>query len=288
MRGQVLKRASWPCMLRFRSSPIRYAKNLLLGVPLLMGLSWETQTLALRIFENQQEKTIPTAMVRIVLEPKAGTTSGAGLPEIYSAEAQVLSVLPWMKNLIRNWKWTFYVWSGLSLFLFEVLLVLCCCHQLLLPSSILRGITEGFGESSPGRVSFEEAAPRKGAKHNRHVNFSDKMPTARALRVPIKSVDEFTERELLFSKPESLSTLSGPKYGALSGMSTKGEDIRSEATSSWTVPPLEETLDYVDNKVRVVEDTVRSLGETVVEGVTEGVGLALHTLKGLDPKDLGK
>ncbi|XP_024372180.1 seipin-3 [Physcomitrium patens] len=224
VRGQILKRASWPCMLRFQSSPVRYAKQVILGVPLVMGLSKESQVLGLRLFENEKETTTPTAMVRFVLESRAGSPRGQGLPEVYSAEAQVLSVLPWSKDLLRGWKWTFYLWSALSLFMFEVVIVLCCCHQVLLPPRLLQGITGGFGRPQETVVPVRDTPSKRISTPGRHVNFSDELPVARATREPCKGVDTTKERELLLSRAESTSSLTGPRLRRLSRQSADSED----------------------------------------------------------------
>lgn len=209
--------------------------------------------LSLRLFENEEEMKIPTAFVRFILEPKAGIPSGQGLPQVYSAEAQVLSVLSWTKDILRRWKWTFYVWSGLSLFMFEIMVVLCCCHQVLLPSKLLQGIREGFGDS-------EVVVTKRTVKPGRRVNFTDELPTARPIREHLKPAEE---RELLLGSAE-------PTGG-------------SEASSSgWSVPPLQ-TLDYVGGKVEEVEGSVKKLGDTVVDSA----GSAMHKVQEvLDPKSL--
>ncbi|KAG0592613.1 hypothetical protein KC19_1G267000 [Ceratodon purpureus] len=287
VRGQYLKRASWPCMLRFQSSSIRYAKQVMLGVPLLMGLSGESQTISLRLFENEEETKIPTAMVRFLLEPKAGYPIGQGLPQIYSAEAQVLSVLPWRKDILRRWKWTFYVWSFLSVFMFEVMVVLCCCHRVLLPSSLLQGITEGYGESQPTAIVKEATAKRVG-KHGRRVNFSDELPTARPVRVPSQSDDKEKEREFLLGSAESSSTITGPRLRRLPTPAVIHTDMdSSEATSSWSIPPPLEPLDYVGGKLEAAGGSARRLGKTVVDGAAEGMSEAISKVAPvLDPKAL--
>nr|PNR49076.1 hypothetical protein PHYPA_010972 [Physcomitrium patens] len=267
VRGQVLKRASWPCMLRFQSSPIRYAKHVILGVPLVMGLSKESQMLGLRLFENEKTLSAPVAMVRFVLEPRAGFPRGHGLPEVYSAEAQVQSVLPWTRDLLRRWKWTFYVWNALCIFMFEIMVVLCCCHQVLLPTRLLQAITEGFRE--PQVVSVRDTPSKRTSKSGRRVNFSDELPVARATLEPSKA------REPQFSRPESTSSLTGPRLQRLPRQSSDSEDASSEATSSWIAPPLE-TLDYVGGMVEAAEESVKDLGETAVDGARRGVGAALH------------
>ncbi|KAH9534704.1 hypothetical protein CY35_17G018800 [Sphagnum magellanicum] len=282
IRGQVITRATRPCMLKFHSSPIRYAKNLLMGVPFLMGLSSESQKLAIRIIENHEDTSVPTVFVRILLECKAGLSPGEGLPELYSAELQIISVLSPMKDFIRKWRWTFYVWSLLGLFMVEVLIVLCCCHQVLLPRRLLQGLTEGFGGEHTEvheRSSAVDSGSRKGAKHKRRVNFSDEIPTAQAFPVSDKSAEESWEQEsFLGGDAESSSTLAGPSERSRLRQRSRVEKSKKpvEASSSWTVPPLQESLNFVDTKFREVEDMLRNVGEA---GVAEGIGITATTFK---------
>lgn len=189
VRAHVLARSSRPCMLQFRSSPVRYAKTLVLGLPLLMGLSQEYQTLSVRVLEKHEERVVPTASVRIYLEPKAGFAEGHGLPELYSAGVLIKSKLPWIKSLIYTWRWTFYVWSAFWLFMLEVGVILLCCRQALVPTSwrSLAGEppeTREGGYRSPRGKGASNVGERKSNKGKRRVSFQDEVPTANVVLVP--------------------------------------------------------------------------------------------------------
>eukprot|EP00246_Nothoceros_aenigmaticus_P005337 TRINITY_DN17305_c0_g1_i1.p1 TRINITY_DN17305_c0_g1~~TRINITY_DN17305_c0_g1_i1.p1 ORF type:complete len:335 (-),score=27.95 TRINITY_DN17305_c0_g1_i1:40-927(-) len=183
VRTHVLARSSRPCMLQFRSSPVRYAKTLLLGLPLLMGLSQEYQTLTVRVMENQEEMVVPTATVKAYLEPKAGFPEGHGLPELYTAEIHIKSKLPWIRALIYAWRWTFYVWTAFWIFMLEVTLILLCCRQALLPTSWRTWTVDSAaghrsGYRSPRSRKASGGGGKKPCKVRRRVYFQDEIPTA--------------------------------------------------------------------------------------------------------------
>ncbi|KAL2628887.1 hypothetical protein R1flu_013573 [Riccia fluitans] len=256
-RNQVLMRQSKPCILPYRSALIRLFKTVVYSVPLLMGFSSEAQRLEVTVLQAQ-EKVIPTASVRILLEPKAGYPQGGGLPELYGSELRLESVLPWPKAIIHRWKWTFYVWNGVSLFLFEVAMVLCCCRQLLLPG--LGGGTPNVENIVTGEVkrpSKPDAAAKKPRK--RRVQFEDDMPLG---AVP----------EGAGSSPSLESRLEEADR-----LSSSSED--SDADAGWSMPPLEEAISTVEEGVKAMEETVKTLGESIVGGVSEGLGqvFSAHT-----------
>ena len=102
-----------------------------MGMPVLLGLCQESQTISVRVMDSHEEQELnPTATIRVMLEPKAGNVIGTGVPEIYKAELQVVSHLPWMRDVARSWVWSLYLYSGLGLLLFDALLVMCCCRRL--------------------------------------------------------------------------------------------------------------------------------------------------------------
>uniref|UniRef100_A0A7N0TYZ5 Seipin n=1 Tax=Kalanchoe fedtschenkoi TaxID=63787 RepID=A0A7N0TYZ5_KALFE len=109
VEGNVVKSSSQPCMLRFRSLPIRLTRTLAMGVPLLLGFSSETQVIALEILRHK-EGSPRSGAIRVTLIPRAGTSY---LPQLYEAEIVVNSYLPWNKELVRSWKWTLYVWASI-------------------------------------------------------------------------------------------------------------------------------------------------------------------------------
>ncbi|XP_052728737.1 seipin-1 isoform X2 [Vigna angularis] len=90
----VVAKSSQPCMLRFRSSPIRLARTFLMGVPLVMGISGETQNINVEILRHREDYRRSNA-IRVTLHPRAGTSN---LPELYEAEILMRSNLPWTKE----------------------------------------------------------------------------------------------------------------------------------------------------------------------------------------------
>ena len=101
-----------------------------MGLPIVFGLSQESQTLSIRVMESQNEnKHSPIASVCINIEPKAGQLTGLGIPEIYHGELQVIAHNPYLQEISRTRVWSLYIYSGLSLLAFEVFLVLLCCQR---------------------------------------------------------------------------------------------------------------------------------------------------------------
>lgn len=127
VNGNVIAKSSQPCMLRFRSSPIRLARTVMMGLPLVLGISAETQKINVEILRHK-ELNQRTNAIRLTLHPRAGTSS---LPQLYEAEIVLNSHLPWTKELIRNWKWTFYVWVSLYVYILLLMLLLCCFRPLI-------------------------------------------------------------------------------------------------------------------------------------------------------------
>ncbi|KAJ8751907.1 hypothetical protein K2173_000653 [Erythroxylum novogranatense] len=125
--GNVTAKSSQPCMLPFRSPPVRLARTLLMSFPILIGIAEETQKISIQIIKHK-ERYPTTEFIKITMYPRAGTSF---LPQFYEAEILVNSKLPWIKALIRNWKWTFYVWTSIYVYIIIVILILCCCRPLL-------------------------------------------------------------------------------------------------------------------------------------------------------------
>jgi seipin len=127
VNGNVIAKSSQPCMLRFRSSPIRLARTVMMGVPLVLGISAETQKINVEILRHKEQNQRTNA-IRVTLHPRAGTSS---LPQLYEAEIVINSHLPLAKELIRNWKWTFYVWVSLYVYIVLLMLLLYCYRPLI-------------------------------------------------------------------------------------------------------------------------------------------------------------
>ena len=83
-----------------------------------MGICTESQKITIEIL-RYKETSQRTEAIRVRLKPRAGTTD---LPQVYAAEIFMNSQLPWGKELVYNWKWTFYVWT--SLYMYIILLIL--------------------------------------------------------------------------------------------------------------------------------------------------------------------
>lgn len=123
--GDTVISSSQPCMLRFRSFPVRIMRTFIMSIPLLLGICSESQDLALEILRYKESNLKPTQGMRVRLTPRAGTSD---LPQIYEAEIIVKSQLPRRKEIVYNWKWTFYVWISLYVYIM-LLIVLACCFR---------------------------------------------------------------------------------------------------------------------------------------------------------------
>ncbi|CAH9051386.1 unnamed protein product, partial [Cuscuta europaea] len=127
--GVRTSRSSHPCMLQFRSRPIRLMRELIWGVPLLLGITTETQKLVIPIIRHKE--THPrTEAIHLTLMPRSGTQE---LPHIYGAEIILKSHLPWMKEVLHRWKWTFYMWATLYIYIALLTVSLCCFRPLIIP-----------------------------------------------------------------------------------------------------------------------------------------------------------
>ncbi|KAL8052356.1 hypothetical protein ABFS82_06G204900 [Erythranthe guttata] len=128
--GELVAKSSHPCMLRFRSWPVRLTRTFLMGVPLLLGMTTETQRLTFPILKHKETSYPRTADVRITLIPRAGTSS---LPQFYDAQVLIRSRPPWTKELVYKWKWTFSVWTTMQIFIFLVITLVFFLKPLIFP-----------------------------------------------------------------------------------------------------------------------------------------------------------
>lgn len=184
--GESIKVSSRPCMLRFHSAPIRMLKTFLVSLPSMVGGFPESQTLEVHLMEFEEQPLTPTSSVRISMQPKAGLPLGHGIPEIYSADVYIDSHLPWLKNMIRNWKWTLYIWMGLMLYVMEIVLLLCCCRHALLPQTWMRTNKEEEKAKQDGgtpHVAVRESSSleNKLSRRHRQRSLNELIPTARAM-----------------------------------------------------------------------------------------------------------
>ncbi|CAI9090889.1 OLC1v1025766C1 [Oldenlandia corymbosa var. corymbosa] len=150
--GNIMAKSSRPCMLRFRSWPIRMVRTFIMGLPLLLGITAETQRI--KIATLRHKEVFPrTEAIRISLVPRAGTMY---LPQLYEAEIVLKSELPWTKELVRRWKWTFYVWASLYVYAMLIVILLCCFKPLILPMKPSRVNGGVYGQKSIGEAKEEE------------------------------------------------------------------------------------------------------------------------------------
>ncbi|RWW72992.1 hypothetical protein BHE74_00019159 [Ensete ventricosum] len=116
-------------MLRFQSHPVRLMRTFVMGFPLLLGVSSESQRVAIEMLGYKETRT-RSEMMRVKLKPRAGTTE---LPQLYDAEVFMKSQPPWAKELAYNWKWTFYVWTSLYMYILLLILLVCCFKPFVMP-----------------------------------------------------------------------------------------------------------------------------------------------------------
>ncbi|KVI07547.1 seipin-1 [Cynara cardunculus var. scolymus] len=129
--GNVITRASRPCMLRFCSRPIRLMRTFLMSVPLLLGITSEIQTTDVPLLKYKERYVPRTESIKISLVPRAGTPF---LPQIYEARIIFSSQLPWLKELVRRWKWTFYVWTSIYVYIMLLVVLVCFFRSIMFPT----------------------------------------------------------------------------------------------------------------------------------------------------------
>ncbi|MCO5584065.1 hypothetical protein L7F22_037987 [Adiantum nelumboides] len=184
--SEVIKSSSRPCMLRFHSLPIRMLKTFLISLPSLLGMFTESQTLVVHLMELEEQR-VATGAVRILVQPKAGMPLGQGIPEIYSAHVHIETHLPWLKNFMRQWKWTVYIWTGVMLYMVKIIMILCCCRQALMPKAWVGQNDEsrGDGLGSLNVVEAGETGPgnhlQKAQVPNQHRSLHEPTPIERAV-----------------------------------------------------------------------------------------------------------
>ncbi|CAK9327825.1 unnamed protein product [Citrullus colocynthis] len=117
--GNIIASSSQPCMLRFRSTPVRFARTFLTSFPLLLGIWTESQKLSFPILKHKEENQERSAFIQVTISPRIGTSA---LPELYEAHIQINSKLPKTKELLGRWRWTCFLWTSLYLYLMFVVM----------------------------------------------------------------------------------------------------------------------------------------------------------------------
>lgn len=133
-------------MLRFRSTPVRVARTALMSIPLILGISGETQRITIQILKHK-EGFPRTGAIKFILIPRAGTSF---IPQLYEAEILISSKLPWPKGLIYSWKWTFYVWSSFNTYIVFLIFLILCCKPLFFPM-----MTLNFSDQTETEMAIE-------------------------------------------------------------------------------------------------------------------------------------
>ncbi|CAI0560704.1 unnamed protein product [Linum tenue] len=150
--GSVLASKSHPCMLKFKSEPIRILLTMFKVVPLVAGYISESQTLRLRI-RGLTGGDVPTSCLRVMIEQRAELNPGGGIPELYNASLMLESQLPFFRRIVWGWKRTIFVWIALVSFMMELLVAVICCRPVILPRPRLRDVsTPEAHNSSPSNL----------------------------------------------------------------------------------------------------------------------------------------
>ncbi|KAF3334312.1 Seipin [Carex littledalei] len=143
--GEIQSASSQPYMLRFRSLPIRLMHTFFMSLPILLGIHTETQKLSVEILRYTESRH-RTNTISVKLKPRAGL---ADLPQLYTSQVKIRTQLPWMKQLVYNWKWTLYVWT--TFYVYGFILILIGCY--LKPSVF--GLTSWLPREKPSDLERE-------------------------------------------------------------------------------------------------------------------------------------
>ncbi|XP_012452711.2 seipin-2 isoform X2 [Gossypium raimondii] len=134
IKGETLDSSSHPCMMRFKSLPIRLLLTLFKAVPLVTGFISEVQTLNVKL-KDLNQGTEPTACLKVVLEQRPAHGPGAGIPDLYGASLVLESKLPFIKRIIWYWRKTLFIWVSIMSFVSELLFMSVCCRCVLVPAT---------------------------------------------------------------------------------------------------------------------------------------------------------
>ncbi|KAL3820217.1 hypothetical protein ACJIZ3_006122 [Penstemon smallii] len=148
--GKTLASSRRPCMLHFKSQPIRLLLTFFKIVPILYGYTSETQNLKIS-FKGFTEGAVPTAYLRVIIEQRAEFLKRAGIPEIYAASLTLESELPFPKKVIWFWRKTLFVWISMTIFTMELVFALLFCKPFIIPKIRLREATNGGASQNDPR-----------------------------------------------------------------------------------------------------------------------------------------
>jgi seipin len=120
-------------------------RTFFMGLPILLNICTESQKLTIEILRYTESRH-RTNTISVKLKPRAGIED---LPQLYTSEVKIRTQLPWIKQLVYNWKWTLYVWT--TFYVYGFILILIACY--LKPSVF--GLTSWLPTEKPSDVERE-------------------------------------------------------------------------------------------------------------------------------------
>ncbi|XP_058756788.1 seipin-2-like [Vicia villosa] len=152
--GKKIASLSQPCMLRFRSEPIRLIMTFLKIAPLITGYTSETQILNVKM-RGFIEGNIPTSCLKVTLEQRPEYQPGAGIPELYDASLIVESELPFFKRIIWHWKMSIFIWIAMMSLFTELIFVLVFCRPIIIPRTRQRVAASARGPATSASLQTQ-------------------------------------------------------------------------------------------------------------------------------------
>ncbi|GBG66868.1 hypothetical protein CBR_g70744 [Chara braunii] len=129
----VLAQSTRPSIMRFRSLPVRLVRSALLLMPIVCGFIDDDQDIKLHVIKGYVEREVPVAMIRVMLDARAGMSLKEGLPEVYGADLIVDTTPRGVRAFVHRWKLTSFVWGAFGLLFVEIIVLLRCCRWALIP-----------------------------------------------------------------------------------------------------------------------------------------------------------
>lgn len=229
-----MKSASHPCMLQYRTWPIRMIRTFIMGIPLLLGISRETQIIEISMLKHK-ESFPRSAAIRIILSPRAGTDF---LPQLYDAKIVLNSQLRWWKEQIRRWKWTICVWTSMSIYATLLLLVLLFFRPVILP--VFSRVPDKREQDQDTAIRASEAKHRErfgGLKSTRRLPRSRSRGKRKAMHL---QTDEFQIAEPAGESSAVSMTLT--RDGSSPVASTNLKEGSGESESACSMPTKPATM----------------------------------------------
>lgn len=230
--GEVMENASHPCMLQYRTWPIRTIRTFIMGLPLLLGISRETQTIEVAMLKHK-EGFPRSAAVRIILSPRAGTDF---LPQLYEAEILLNSQLRWWKEQIRRWKWTFCVWTSMSIYAILLLLVLLFFRPVILPEFF-----SGVSDEREQDMAIRASEITEAAKHREKsgvLKSTRRLPRSRSRGKRKATHLQMDEFQIAEPAEESCATSMTLTRDGSTVASTSLKEESGDSESACSMPPL--------------------------------------------------